>query len=172
LSIFVVFNRPSIGAKNMSFDKPGLAEWPPSEGAVEYTISRAFLAAYLLTASIQQAEGAVLGAIDSFDPDRDSKETLFRHAVHAAVERPMQRLLPSVSCRSGSNGWRLPIELQAVLDLADAFRRCFVLRALAGFSREACGRLLGVRASTVDRLTSSALKRLAGSTSKRGAAKR
>ena len=45
---------------------------------IETTISLAFRTAHLLTASVHQAESAVLKAIESFDPDGDSEETLFQ----------------------------------------------------------------------------------------------
>jgi len=43
------------------------------ETRLERIISRAFLTAHLLTANIEQAENALVGAIDSWNPDRDRR---------------------------------------------------------------------------------------------------
>jgi DNA-directed RNA polymerase specialized sigma24 family protein len=121
---------------------------------IEQTVTRAFRTAHLLTASTRQAESAVLEAIDSFDPDVDTAESLFQNAILAAVRCP--------SSESQSNESFEPLELQAVLNLSENLRRCFVLRVLLGFSRSACGRLLNMTVATVNEYTCAALQRLAG----------
>jgi DNA-directed RNA polymerase specialized sigma24 family protein len=121
---------------------------------IEQTVSRAFRTAHLLTASIRQAESAVLEAIDSFDPDVDTAESLFQNAILAAVRCP--------SSESQSNESFEPLELQAVLNLSENLRRCFVLRVLVGLSHRSCARLLRLSVGTVNEYTCAALQRLAG----------
>jgi DNA-directed RNA polymerase specialized sigma24 family protein len=120
---------------------------------IEQTVSLAFRTAHLLTASTQQAESAVLEAIDSFDPDVDTGETLFQNAILGAVQCP--------SSQSQSTESFEPPELQAVLSLSENLRRCFVLRVLVGLSRRSCARLLRLNAGTVNDYTCAALQRLA-----------
>ena len=122
----------------------------------ERTLDRSFNAAHLLTASVRQAEAAVLKAIDWFDPNLETEEGLFRHALRAAVGIPPEWEL-------GSAVRALPAELQAVLNLPRELRHCFVLRVLIGMSRQACGELLGLNVQKVDESTFTAVRRLAGS---------
>ncbi len=128
---------------------------------IENTIGMAFRAAHLLTASVHLAESAVLRAIDSFDPDGDSEETLFQSVMHAAVQGAIEARLSSASNQSASTGSFVPVELQSVLDLSQNLRRCFVLRVLVGMSRRDCARLLGLNTRSVDQHTCAALQCLA-----------
>lgn len=121
---------------------------------MEQTVSRAFRTVHLLTASIQQAESAILRAIDSLDPDVDARESLFQNAILAALNCP--------SSESQSIESLGPPELHAVLRLPENLRRCFVLRVLVGFSQSACARLLNMTVATVNEYTCAALQRLAG----------
>jgi hypothetical protein len=121
----------------------------------ERTLTRAFNAAHLLTASILQAEAAVLKAIDRFDPSRDTDETLFGYALRSAVQSQPGH-------QPESTGQPLPKELQAVLNLARELRYCFVLRVLIGMSKQACAQLLGVNVQKVDECTCTAMRLLAG----------
>ena len=117
------------------------------------TVWRAFRTAHLLTASVDQAERAVLRAIGSFDVETDTDEMLFQRAIRAAVACP-SNLAPSSRAL-------LPAELQSVLDLSHDLRRCFVLRILVGMSRRDCSKLLRLSDRTVNDYTCSALRRLA-----------
>jgi len=128
---------------------------------IEDTISLAFRTAHLLTASVHQAESAVLKAIGSFDPESDSEQTLLRSTMHAAV-CSVERKLQSTPNQPASTGSSVPIELQAVLHLSKDLRRCFVLRILVGMSRQACARLLRLKVRSVDQYTRAALQCLAG----------
>jgi DNA-directed RNA polymerase specialized sigma24 family protein len=121
---------------------------------IEQTVRRAFRTAHLLTASIRQAESAVLKAIDSLDLDVETGESLFQNVILGAVRCP--------SIESSSNESFEPLELQAVLRLPENLRRCFVLRVLVGFSQPACARLLNMTVATVNEYTCAALQRLAG----------
>jgi len=126
-----------------------------SKRLLERTLGRALYAAHLLTASIRQAEAAVVKAIDWFDPDRDDEDTLFRYALRAAVEAPAEHQMEST-------GSPLPVELQAILNLTRELRHCFVLRVLIGMSKQACAQLLGLNVHIVDECTCIAMQRLAG----------
>ncbi len=114
----------------------------------------AFRAAHLITASIPQAEKAVLNALDRFDPDRDSGPALLRYAIAEAIQQP-----PS---ESQSNDSFDPIELRAVLALPDQVRRCFVLRLLVRLPPPDCARLLHLSVGAVNDYTCAAVRRLAG----------
>jgi len=143
---------------------------------IERTICRAFRTAHLLTADVHQAEIAVLKAIDLFEPEVDTEETLFRHTMHAAVltptepmpraashrSEPTEPMPRAASHRSEPTDSFVPVELQAVLNLSRDLRYCFVLRVLAGWSQLACARLLGLQGRSVDRYTWAALQCLAG----------
>jgi hypothetical protein len=129
---------------------------------IERTIRRAFRTAHLLTADVRQAEIAVLKAIDLFEPEVDTDETLFRHTMHAAVLSPTEPMPRAASHRSEATDSFVPVELQAVMNLSRDLRYCFVLRILAGWSRLACARLLRLQGRSVDRYTGAALQCLAG----------
>ena len=82
---------------------------PQPRRDLERAVGMALRTAHLLTASIQQAERAVLEAIDAFDPDRHTGEALFRKAIRAAIQFPSSQ---STSVESFE-----PLELRAVLGL-------------------------------------------------------
>ena len=130
--------------------------------SAQQIIHRTFQTLYLLTASIQRAESATLKAIDTFDPDADSEETLLRFAIQAAVQGPVEPMPLLVSCEPESTGPLLPVELRAVLNLSPNLRRSFVLRILVGLSRQGCAGLLRLNAAQVDQYTCDALRSLAG----------
>jgi len=121
-------------------------------GASRSMIDRAFLASHLLTGSIRQAEDAAMAAIDSWNPDKQKEEALFQNVLDAAARAHSNSPDESDSF--------LPKELKAVLKLSRQLRRCFVLRILAGFSSEACARMLGLQSARVDEYTCAALQSL------------
>jgi len=118
--------------------------------SMDMIMRKAFVTAYLLTANVEQAESAVMEAIDSWDADDDTDVSLIRRALHAAVlsdypDKPKLAEPP------------LSDELQAVLRLSSLPRRCFVLRILAGLSTEVCSRLLRLSSLSVDEYTCAAM---------------
>jgi hypothetical protein len=123
---------------------------------IKQTIGRAFLAAHLLTASTEQAESAVVEAMDSWDPDDDSDEVLFQQVFRTALQADVEGVPSSWNDPASM----LPIELKAVLRLAPQLRRCYVLRMLVGLSRQTCARLLHLHSREVDHYTREALQRL------------
>jgi len=126
--------------------------------SVENTIGKAFLTAQLLTANAEQAESAVMAALESWDATGNGEEALFHGVVNAAVRLINTDVSPRNS--QPEQGESLPPELEAVLKLAPRMRQCFVLRILAGFSPQACARLLDLDSRQVDEHACSALKRL------------
>jgi DNA-directed RNA polymerase specialized sigma24 family protein len=128
-----------------------------AESYIERTISRAFLAAHLLTASRQQAESAVMEALDSWDPAKDNEEALLPRVLRAAVRAQFGALSSSFN-EPVSARVHLPAELRSVLALPPQLRRCFVLRILIGLSQQVCARLLYLRSYEVNQYTSAALK--------------
>jgi hypothetical protein len=129
-----------------------------ANGGVEQSIGRAFLAAHLLTASVENAERAVLEAVASWDPRTDEQETLVRRALYASVARPVSDSSESAGTESARS--RLPGELQAVFDLSMDLRRCFVLRILAGISAQVCAQWLQLPPRLVNQYTRAALQYL------------
>ena len=122
-------------------------------------VNRTFVTAYLLTGRIDLAEKATLDAIDAWRPDSERAEAIFGHGVAAALRKRERR---AASCLSEDNEAHsyLPPELRAVLELRPALRRSFVLRLLAGFSREDCAELLGCPPERIDRATRAAVRLL------------
>jgi DNA-directed RNA polymerase specialized sigma24 family protein len=126
---------------------------------IKQTIGGAFLAAHLLTAKTEQAESAVVEAMESWDPDDDSEEVLFLQVLRSALQADVE-CVPSSSNDADSLNSMLPAELNAVLSLPPQLRHCFVVRMLVGFSREICARLLHLHSRQVDQYTRAALQRL------------
>ena len=127
--------------------------------SVENTVSRALLTAYLLTASVEQAETAVEAALASWDGDNGSEEGLFQAVLSAAV-RSQVGGTTSLEKPDSARVF-LPSELRTVLDLSWQLRRCFVLRMLVGLSVQMSARLLDLHPRHVRRYTCEALQRLA-----------
>jgi hypothetical protein len=122
-------------------------------------MNRALLTAHLLTGSVERAEEAAVEAINLWNPDEESQETLFNRVVEAAA-RTKTPSNPRGSDPSGSN---LPDELKTVLGLEIRPRHCFVLRILLRLPSSVCARLLGLRGDQVDEFTHAALQCLAAS---------
>lgn len=137
------------------------AETRQSRRDVDHEIKRAFLAAHLLTANTEQAERAVLEAIDQRHSAEQTEDAFFARMVTAAIRTQAGYESSSVD-NPEPDEWLLPTELEAVLDLSPPLRRCFVLRMLAGLSRDVCARLLRLNVRTVDQYTAAALECLGG----------
>jgi len=134
----------------------GANEWAkmttqPLEGSV---IDRAFLAAHLLTGSLEQAESAVLEAIASWTPSA-GEDALLERVLHAAVRGTAE---DAHSPANDAPGTYLPAALQAVLRLEPLPRHCYVLRVLVGLPRQVCASLLRLSFERLDHFTCAALK--------------
>lgn len=133
------------------------AETREGRNVTDRAIGRAFLTAHLLTANRNHAESAVLEAI--LHGDLEDTEEAFLHRVTCAAIQAEGEYSTDVD-QSVPAELLVPVELQAVLDLAPWLRRCFVLRILAGLSRAVCARLLHLNILTVDQYTCQALEYL------------
>lgn len=120
---------------------------------IEDILGRSFVTAHLLTGNITQAETAVLGAIDLWNPHDASQ--LFQTALNAAVQS-RTTVSPSDSSEQGTAGSYLPFELRRVLRLAPMVRRCFVLRVLVGLPSEVCAQMLDLDIQGVDQHSATA----------------
>lgn len=88
---------------------------PEIHASAQIAVSKTFVMAHLLTASIDQAEAACREAIDAWNPDVEGDETLLRSGVAAALRTKLGPI-PARLNNSLSGGSYLPAELQAVLD--------------------------------------------------------
>lgn len=123
----------------------------PSQAAE--TLTKAFVTAFLLTGNAVEAESAVMNAIEGSSPDPCSDGLLYG-AIRAAIRAPSQR-----SFRADENG--LPRGLSGVLRLPSGPRYSFVLRVLAGLTRESCALLLDLSLQQLDEWTCAAVEELA-----------
>jgi len=98
----------------------------------------------------------LVGAIDSWNPDRDSDEDLVQAALRAAV----QAANSTSSNRSDQSESRIPTELKPILRLPAKLRHCYVLRMLEGLSKDVCARILRLDSRQVERYTCAALQAL------------
>jgi len=106
------------------------------------TLCKAFLITSLLTEDAAQSESAILSVIAASDPEGISEhEFIRRSAVTALAAQPQ--------ARSGAPP-KVPAGLTNVLRLSRSNRHCFVLRTLAGMSREECSRILNLDVFCVD----------------------
>ena len=112
------------------------------------TLNRAFTTALLLTASVAQAEAALLEGISALQPGEASEDNLCLEAILAAVAPKRHE----TGLATGTEDARsfLPPGLAPVLELAPDLRQCFVLRALMSMPREFCSRLLRLDVGEVD----------------------
>ena len=124
-----------------------------STAAAEYndseTISHAFLAALLLTASSSRAEAAVLESIRLLDEGETPRDEILRRTFEIALrdQAGVSDTRPATIDEAGS---MLPKELRRVLRLAPIDRRSFVLRYLAAAQCESSTRLSHLQIHQLD----------------------
>ena len=123
-------------------------------------INNGFLIALLVTGNQRKAEAAVLEGIEQWNVDEAKDESLLLAIAEAAVS-PRQSHLENRSPDCDSPDVSLPIELHRVLLLRPAIRYCFVLRVLAGLSREVCARMLHLQPCQLDQAVCAAAQLLA-----------
>ena len=120
-------------------------------------LTTAFCTAFLLTANVENAEAAVLEAIQNSDCD-PLRGVSFRDVIERSVNPSREvrgQFAPSPSYQP-----RVPAELREVLRLSVRLRHCFVLRILLNFSRLACAEILRLHVRQVDGYTCEALASL------------
>ena len=109
------------------------------------TLCKALLITSLLTEDAEQSESALLSVIASSDPEETSEhEFILRSAAIALAAQPRARLRVPL---------KVPAELADLLRLPQSNRHCFVLRIMAGMSREECSRVLNLDVPSVDEKT-------------------
>jgi hypothetical protein len=129
-----------------------------ADGALECALTRAQVAAHLITGNAERAEHITLAALEQWDSDWDSLESLIRRAVRLSARASMGF---EDSWEPESAHAHLPARLRAVLRLPSDQRRCYALRVLAGMTRVAAAQLLSLAPEEGDRLTEAAMMRLA-----------
>jgi len=126
---------------------------------VETYVRDAFLAALMLTGTIEGAEQAVSDAIATSGCEGGVAELLVATAKCAMTQ------LQDECLRQAEIPSNLPPELQRLFLLPWASRNCFVLRMLLGFTAEMTSEILNLRRDEVDEalcLALGELPRLAG----------
>jgi hypothetical protein len=123
------------------------------------SLENAFIAGLLLTGSIEQAETAILESVRMTCPDDVFGETLFRRAVHYAID-PQIKVSGQPQKEVDRAASILPFELRCVLKLSKNLRYCYVLRILVGLPREVCAWLLHLDISQVEQRTCAAMLEL------------
>jgi hypothetical protein len=113
---------------------------------IDKSLSRMFVAAYLLMGSAEQAEAAVSESIQQLDANATQAGCLSWKAIDAAIMRGDRKS----NYRADETLAALPIELLRVLRLAPLLRRCFVLRVLMAMPSHYCAGLLHIDAEQVD----------------------
>jgi DNA-directed RNA polymerase specialized sigma24 family protein len=136
------------------------AEALQREDDLQHTLRRAFFVALLLAANAEAAESAVLEAIQLWNSADEPAEALFRKAVRAVLNRPIQRSCQGDIFEAAAS--LLPASLRGILRLPPLVRQCYVLRLLVGFSQQSVARLLDLSADEVSQHMCVAVQRLAG----------
>jgi hypothetical protein len=116
----------------------------------ESHVHDAFLAALMLTGAVEAAECAVSNAIARSGSAVSSRELLVATASYA-IQLDKQ-CLPKAKVPL-----RLPFELERLFLLPPVGRKCFVLRMLAGLTREVSSEILKLREYEVDEALCAAL---------------
>lgn len=111
----------------------------PAAPISDEALRKTFTMTVLLTGSVGRAEALMLDVIRQMDPERVSNQDLFRRSVKAAITS--QRAAPRKAGALDDASSSLPKELRQILNLPEELRHCFVLRTLAGFTREDCAEL-------------------------------
>jgi hypothetical protein len=137
-----------------------LTETFESGDDLPYTLRRAFFASLLLAADAEEAESAVLEAIQLWNSAEEPCEALFRNAVRVVLRNRVQRSSQADTFEAAESGF--PVQLRGILRLPLLVRQCYVLRLLVGFSQQSVARMLDLSADEVSQHTCVALQRLAG----------
>jgi len=125
---------------------------------IDKSLSRIFVAAYLLTGSARVAEGVMLESRQPLDIDAIRSGCPSWKAIAAAIVRGN----PSLEETPGDASPMLPSELLPVLRLSPGLRQCFVLHVLMAMPRHYCAGLLRIGAWEVDANSRLAARKLAG----------
>jgi hypothetical protein len=120
-----------------------------SRSTMAGAVDKSFITAFLLSGSASQAEAAVLESIHGLNADdQETEAALLLGAVSAAIRTNVEVAFQPLKELHALKA--LPVELRRVLQLATVPRQCYVLRALAAWSREFCAETLGLTAAAID----------------------
>ena len=133
---------------------------------LDKSLSRMFVAAYLLTGSARQAEAVVSQSIHQLDISATRAGYLSWKAIADAIMRGD----PDAGQTPAEGPAALPVELLRVLRLSPGLRQSFVLRALMAMPRDYCAGLLRMDAEQVDANSRLAARELANMVAGEGAA--
>ncbi len=125
---------------------------------IDRSLSKMFVAAYLLTGSARQAEAVVSESIQQLDVDATRAARLSWKAIAAAILRAE----PNSEPVADEAPVALPVELLRVARLSPRLRQCFVLRVLMAMPCHYCAGLLRMGAEQVEANSSLAARELAG----------
>lgn len=118
-----------------------------TQSCIERAVGEAFLTAHLLTASVQEAERAVMASLNTLDLEGSPEKLLQQRVLNEAVQ---------ANGVADTSADQLPVELRPVLRLSAQLRRCFVLRTLVGSSLMTCARMLRLHPDQVAEYTCAA----------------
>ena len=119
-------------------------------------LRQAFTVSLLLTTDPQEAEQAILLAIEEVDLNDFAGDSFLRAVVRHSLSRAIQTGA-SVPGETSPATDLLSTELRSLLTLPLEVRACFVLRILLGNSRQSCSDLLRLTPELVDEYTRAAL---------------
>ena len=125
---------------------------------LDRSLSKIFVAAYLLTGSEKQAECLVLESIRGLDIQSFRNGRLSWKALDAAIA---WEGAGSEHAAGAAPSMRLPVELARVLRLSPRLRQCFVLRFLMAMPPAYCAGLLRLETEQVDANCALAARELA-----------
>ena len=124
------------------------------------TVENAFVIGLLLTASMKEAEDAVVESIDCLNADQTCGGRMLLRVIHSSLSTRPEVAVPERIDEASAAA--LPLELRPVLYLPKELRECFVLRFLMGFSRDACAWLLQIEPEEVHARIRKSAGKLAG----------
>jgi hypothetical protein len=122
------------------------------ESVLHEALGKSFIAALLITGSVDLAEAAVMESISLLDVEERCAQALLRGAIKASIrtgndtgEQRRDELESALAI--------LPFELQSVLHLTPELRRCFVCRLLVDLPLDVCASMLHLEALQIDECT-------------------
>jgi hypothetical protein len=124
-------------------EKPPITDTETWPDIYNSDFPRLFFTALLITGTVESAELAIDESIDLIDA---GVAPCSRSALIAVAEASAARH----DCFNSDARSLLPADLQAVVDLPEDFRLCFVLRRLAGLTIHETADLVGIQSSEVE----------------------
>lgn len=136
---------------------------PANADSTRKTLEKAFIIALLLSGSSNDAEACVVDAYVAEDVDRNLLSPFrTQRLLQSVIQRTLERAAScnAIALHQDSLFAVLPWQVGSIFTLPLLQRRCFVLRVLAGLSREICGQILDITAKEVGENTRFAFEQL------------